>query len=398
MTDPFSVEVGEEVNPARISGRGVLLCGSVKIYGEKTVVSPGAELGYEGPVTVENCFIGPQVKLKGGFFRSSVFMEKAALSAGAHVREGCILEEEATVGHTAGLKQTILFPFVTLGSLINFCDCLMAGGASRKNHSEVGSSYVHFNYTPQGDKATPSLLGDVPGGVMLDQTPIFLGGQGGLVGPARIGYGTVIPAGIICREDCPEGGKLLGSAGQNSPERDFHFGAYGDIRRKVYHNILYVANLLALRQWYIHVRGLFLRRQELGEEICDGALETLELGLSERKKRLRELSLKMEDSLRQGAKTAKGRRAGEMFLRQRELLERWPDAEAVLGGGGEDGVALRDREAFLGFVRREAERADYIGAIHSLSGSASARGTAWLQKIVEHTVDNALAHLPSFRK
>ncbi len=116
------------------------------------------------------------------------------MASGAQVREGCILEEEANASHTVGLKQTILFPFVTLGSLINFCDCFMAGGTSRKNHSEVGSSYIHFNYTPNQDKATASLIGDVPKGVMINQAPIFLGGQGGLVGPSRIGYGTVIAA------------------------------------------------------------------------------------------------------------------------------------------------------------------------------------------------------------
>ena len=82
----------------------------------------------------------------------------------------------------------------------------MSGGTDGKNHSEVGSSYIHFNYTPNQDKATPSLIGDVPAGVMLNQPPIFLGGQGGLVGPVRIGHGTVIAAGTIYRKDCPEGG------------------------------------------------------------------------------------------------------------------------------------------------------------------------------------------------
>jgi UDP-N-acetylglucosamine/UDP-N-acetylgalactosamine diphosphorylase len=86
--------------------------------------------------------------------------------------------------HAVGLKQTILFPFVTLGSLINFCDCLMGGGTSRRNHSEVGSSFIHFNYTPRQDKATASLLGDVPRGVMLDQPPIFLGGREESSGPS----------------------------------------------------------------------------------------------------------------------------------------------------------------------------------------------------------------------
>jgi len=116
------------------------------------------------------------------------------MGSGSHVRDGTILEEQASVAHTVALKQTILFPFVTLGSLINFCDCFMSGGTDRKNHSEVGSSYIHFNFTPNQDKATASLIGDVPNGVMLNKNPIFLGGQGGLIGPCRLTFGTIIAA------------------------------------------------------------------------------------------------------------------------------------------------------------------------------------------------------------
>ena len=189
---PQSVQIGEEVSVDRISGDRVTLYPGCRIYGSSTLILPGAGLGYESPVTVENCQIGPMVQLKGGFFSQSVFLKGAEMGSGAQVREGVILEEAARAAHTVGLKQTILFPFVTLGSLINFCDCLMAGGTDRKNHSEVGSSYIHFNYTPNQDKATPSLLGDVPRGVMLNQPPIFLGGQGGVVGPCRLDFGTAL--------------------------------------------------------------------------------------------------------------------------------------------------------------------------------------------------------------
>jgi len=126
-----------------------------------------------------------------------------------------------------GLKQTILFPFVTLGSLVNFCDCLMAGGTSKKDHSEVGSSYIHFNYTPEQDKATPSLIGDVPQGVMVNRPPIFLGGQGGAVGPVRIGYGTVVKAGTILRKDVA-GGKLVGGGTLRLKESAVHTLATGE--------------------------------------------------------------------------------------------------------------------------------------------------------------------------
>jgi hypothetical protein len=99
------------------------------------------------------------------------------------------VEEESSGAHCVGLKQTILFPALTLGASSNFCDCLMAGGTGRKDHSEVGSSYIHFNFTPDADKTTPSLMGMFPA-VMLRERPIFLGGRGGMVGPLGVGYGS----------------------------------------------------------------------------------------------------------------------------------------------------------------------------------------------------------------
>ena len=172
IPNPLTLDIGDEVDPERISGNGVTIYPGCRIYGKNTVISAGAKIGYEGPVTIDDCQIGPNVELKAGYFNKAVFLEKANMGLGAHVREGCILEEEASGAHCVGLKQTILFPFVTLGSLINFCDCLMAGGTSRKDHSEVGSSYIHFNFTPDGDKTMASLIGDVPRGVM-SISPLF---------------------------------------------------------------------------------------------------------------------------------------------------------------------------------------------------------------------------------
>jgi UDP-N-acetylglucosamine/UDP-N-acetylgalactosamine diphosphorylase len=398
IPNPYAVEIGHEVSSGRISGEDVIIYPGTRIYGEKTLISRGARLGYESPVTVVDCQIGPEVELKGGFFKSSVFLDKSNMSSGALVREGCLLEEEANAGHTVGLKQTMLFPFVTLGSLINFCDCFMAGGTSRKDHSEVGSSYIHFNYTPNQDKATPSLIGDVPKGVMLNQPPIFLGGQGGLVGPAVIGYGTVIAAGTVCRKDCPEGGKLLIGENDGVSDKTFHMGFYGSISRRVYNNILYLANLLSLRQWYIHIRQPFFHRQDMGAELYLGAMDTLDLMIEERLKRFQILSEKMEKSLEVGKKILRGNKMKRILQQKKDLLENWPKLETCFIGGQETGVDLKNRDAFIEMINHTTARegGSYLRVIKNLDKPSSTTGTAWLQHIIDHVTRSALSHLPSF--
>ena len=292
IPNPLTLDIGEEVRLDRISGEKVVIYPGCRIYGEKTLISPGAKIGYEGPVTIDNCQIGPKVELKGGYFSRSVFLEGASMGLGAQVREACILEEEASGAHCVGIKQTILLPFVTLGSLINFCDCLMAGGTSRQNHSEVGSSYIHFNFTPDGDKTTPSLIGDVPRGVMLAEPPIFLGGQGGMVGPLRIGYGNVVAAGSILRKDYIEENRLIVGKAPEGRVRRFMPKAYAGFKRIVEGNILYLANLAALEEWYRWVRKGFFDAQELGSFLYEGALEALAAARKERLKRLKAMAEK----------------------------------------------------------------------------------------------------------
>jgi bifunctional UDP-N-acetylglucosamine pyrophosphorylase/glucosamine-1-phosphate N-acetyltransferase len=399
MPAPFSVDIGAEVDPARISGEEVVFYGGTKIYGAGTLISAGTKLGYEAPVTLSNCRLGRGVELKGGCFESSVFLAKANMASGAQVREGCLLEEEANGGHTVGLKQTLLFPFVTLGSLINFCDCLLAGGTSRKNHSEVGSSYIHFNYTPNQDKATPSLLGDIPRGVMLRERPIFLGGQGGLVGPVRIGFGTVIAAGTIRRGDCPEGGKFLQGEEPSASSKAFHPGLYGDIRRKVTNNIIYIANLLALRQWYLHVRGAFPGDREMGESLHRGAMEILDKAVKERMVRFRALAEKMAASMDFAQRLLPEEARGMILSQQRELYDRRLEVEAALMGRREETAGLEARDRFLGTLSAAiaVQGEDYVRVIQSLDEDARSSGTKWLQQAVDAAAEGALAIVPTCR-
>lgn len=292
IPNPETIDIGDDVAIDRISGKGVKIYPGCRIYGKETTISSGCQLGYEAPVTIENCQLAEKVELKGGFFSKSVFLEKSNMGMGAHVREGCILEEEAGGAHCVGLKQTILFPFVTLGSLINFCDCLMGGGTSRSNHSEVGSSYIHFNFTPDADKTTPSLLGDVPRGVMLNQPPIFLGGQGGIIGPVRLGFGNVVAAGSVLRHDYPGDNQLIFEKAPACSVKPFYPAAYPHLERIVENNILYLANLKALEAWYTHVRKPFLETGEYGSFLYAGVMEQLSSARKERLKRLKAMAQK----------------------------------------------------------------------------------------------------------
>ena len=376
IPNPAAIYIGPEVDLDRIAGEGVVIHAGCRISGERTLILPGARLGAEAPVTVENCLVGQGVELKGGYFREAVFLEKASCGLGSHVREGTILEEGASIAHTVGLKQTILFPFVTLGSLINFCDCLMAGGTDRRNHSEVGSSYIHFNFTPNQDKATPSLIGDVPRGVMLNQKPIFLGGQGGIVGPVRLAFGTTVAAGTILRKSELRPDRLIIGGAAKAGNIAFQPGRFSATGRIIKNNLVYIANLMALHQWYRRVRSLFVG-QRFPETLLAGLLENSRLAVAERTRRLKELGDKMAQS-GDGA-----------------FSERWPALDEALhrrlDSAGDPRMCESFLEAVTSILGREGK--DYLAVIKALSPQATEQGTAWLQGIVDDTVASALKPL-----
>ena len=85
-------------------------------------------VGSEGPATIVNSVIGEEAEVASGYVAGSVLLGKARIGSNGHVRPGTLLEEEASTAHAVGLKHTILMSFVTLGSLINCCDCLISGG------------------------------------------------------------------------------------------------------------------------------------------------------------------------------------------------------------------------------------------------------------------------------
>jgi hypothetical protein len=254
LVDPRQTYVAPDILLERVCS-GVVLHPGTRLLGAGTFLGPGAQVGVEGPATLVDAVLGAGARVDGGYVEGAVLLAGARAGFGAHLRPGTLLEEEASTAHCVGLKHTILLSFTTLGSLINFCDVLMAGGSSRRDHSEVGSGFIHFNFTPwgeRGDKATPTLVGDVTRGVFLRERRIFLGGAGGLVGPGKVGYGAVTAAGQVVRRAVSAERLVLEAA--PTLDRPFTPAKLDHVQPRLQRNLEYIGQLVALRVWYRHVR------------------------------------------------------------------------------------------------------------------------------------------------
>jgi hypothetical protein len=345
-----------------------------RISGANTCIGPGSVIGEEAPVTLHDCQLESRVSLKGGFFSGATLLDAVSFGSGAHVRPETLMEEGSSCAHTVGLKQTILMPHAVLGSLINFCDCMLSGGTGPKNHSEVGSSYVHFNFTPHQDKATPSLMGDVPRGVMLDQPPIFLGGQGGLIGPSRIAFGSVIAAGTILRKDITEPNQLVyGHSGGTFRQLPYETGRFGNLDRIIANNFNYIKSLHALAEWYGVVRPFQLTGTPIREQCLKSAQDRIQRMIAERVKRLDELALKVKDAL-DGSN-------GNAHVSHTRLIESWPAWKASISSPPP--AHHQSRDSFIELLQKSDFGNGYVNVIQGLQPEAKAAGTAWLQSMFD---------------
>jgi len=364
---PESVYVAPDVDPERISRDGVVLHPGTRLRGAITLIGPGCVIGEEAPATLEDCSLGKRVNFKGGYATKSALLDDVTVGSGAQIREGCLLEEHATVGHNVGLKQTILMPYATLGSLINFCDVLLAGGTGRHDHSEVGSGFIHFNFTPGGTKATASLFGDVPHGVFVREHRIFLGGNAGAVGPLRVGYGAVVAAGSLLRDDVADDEFVV-----TGPHETTHrpAGTVGrptasKIHGVIDRNIAYIAQLRVLRLWYTSVRWAFCGRFRLGSLLNLESQAVIDRAIEERVKRLRELAAVFD--------------ADQQTPTHRTEELAAAAIEAALN------AELPVSEDVIQSITEAALRRDvgYLDTLAGLDDDTIATGQAWLQSAVD---------------
>lgn len=296
IVDPRQTYIAPEVDLDRIYEGSVLFPGC-RLTGKRTLVGTAAQIGTEGPAVIQDTVVGAGAEVSSGFLTDATLLPMAKAGANAHFRNGTLLEEYATTAHCVGLKQSVLMYSVTLGSLINLCDVLISGGSSRRDHTEVGSGFIHFNFTPwgkNGDKATPSLVGNVTEGVFLDQKRIFLGGLSGMVGPASIGFGAMTAAGQVIRRPVADS-TLHAETGRNIDSVCAFSGmAFSDKRfRRIYEkNAEFLAQLHALKEWYLQIR---MERSKQGGDselslVLAGAVETIQSCMQERVSRYNSLA------------------------------------------------------------------------------------------------------------
>lgn len=342
IVDARQTYVDEAVLPERIHAGAVLHPGT-RLCGARSFLAPNAELGREGPVTAIDCVLGEGARLDGGYANGAVLLRGASAGSAGHLREGTLLEEEASTAHAVGLKHTILLSFVTVGSLVNFCDALVAGGTSRQDHSEIGSGYIHFNFTPwgsRGDKATPSLVGDVARGVLLRERRIFLGGSGGLVGPRQVGFGAIAGAGQVLRKDVPEDRLVVQAA--RAVDQPLAEGVLDAVEPRAARNARYIGELHALRAWYSEVRVKRAPATSHVRTVMSEAIATLDLCIAEREARM------------------------AAFLRERK-------AEAP---------TLRPTRAHPCPLTLEEDELDHIAWVRGLDEASVTALTRWLSEIV----------------
>jgi UDP-N-acetylglucosamine/UDP-N-acetylgalactosamine diphosphorylase len=385
---PDLVYIDPAVDPGRIEPGAVLLPGA-RIEGARTLVGRGSRIGTGGPALVRDCALGRAVELASGSFEGSVFLDGASFGPGGQARPGTLFEERARAAHTVGTKHTILLPYVTLGSLINFCDCLMSGGTGDSDHSEVGSGFIHFNFTPAGDKATPSLFGDAVRGVLLREPRIFLGGNAGAVGPLRVGYGSVLAAGSVYRHDCGEGMLVLGE-GARSESRRIDVEIIRGARPKVKKNLDYLAELVVLQAFHAAVRGRLAGQDPFRLALAAAASASIADSIAERIRQLEKLGAVLASSaarLVAAGSTGRSPDLDDEIAYQRGFAARLAGLLPALSGAAAIAAADADRDRLI--ERIPADGGEYLGWVRALAAAEVEAARRWLTGVRQRYLEAA---------
>ena len=370
---PERVYLGEDVDLDAIEPGAVIR--HATLSGPTLSIAKGATVGTSGHAEVRDCQLGRNVELGSGLYQGATFLEGAKVRGFAEIRPSTLLEEQAEAAHSVALKNTTFTSCCVAGSLINFCDLFLSGGKSRREHTEIGSGAIHFNFDPRGDK-WGSLIGGIRG-VLLRSDPIFIGGNCGLVGPLEVGFGAVTAAGCIIRKNVAEN-TLVAEQGSDLSIKGFNQKAYGRLKDSFMLTAKLIGTLRALDSWYATVR---VPHASDGERSLYGAgRKRIHAQIRERIVRLGKIVEKVPQSAN---RTSSGLAAAP---EHRNLVERWDSLRASLESPLEPG---HPPAAFLAPYRRA--RDDGHGHLEAVKAAETGASHAerWLEGLVERVARRA---------
>lgn len=376
---PERVYVSEDVDLDAIEAGAVIR--QATLSGPELSIAAGATIGTSGHAEVDNCQIGRDVELGSGLYRGATFLEGVKIRGFAEVRPSTLLEEQAEAAHSVALKNTTFTSCCVAGSLINFCDLFLSGGTSRRDHTEIGSGAIHFNFDPSGHK-WGSLIGGIRG-VLLRSEPVFIGGNCGLVGPLEIGFGAVTAAGSVIRKDVGEN-TLASESGRTIRVDGYDPKAYGLLQGSFMVTAKLVGTLRALDGWYATVRIPHARTGE--RRLYEAARKRIDAQLKERIERLGRIVEKLPRGFSQ---LSRGPRASQ---EHRRLVARWERLRGVLDDPLEVG---EPPAAFVqGYAAARAVDRGHVESVKS-AGAGAPAAERWLEGLVERVTSRARQALTS---
>ena len=211
----------------------------------------------------------------------------------------------------------------------------------------------------------------------MDQRPIFLGGQGGLIGPVRMEYGVTVGAGSMVRKDILSANQIhipkpMTELSQPNNGRALYFS----IDRKLRNNLIYIGNLIALKHWYLNIRKPLMAGDDFSRACFDGALTNLNGAIKERISRIGKFVDKLPDSIEQLGELEQ---TEKLINRQKELSKCWPDMVRSLEKLSSEPVSVPTplTEAL------ETNSSGYIATVKAFSPEVKAAGVNWLQDMVD---------------
>ena len=404
IPEPQSVKIERSINLSQI-GKGTFLHPFSRIEGEQSYidesceigiagavtilnsgVGKGSRLGTLGPVTIKDTFTGPNTVLGCGTSEESVFLGKETTlndfttGYGFRTRKGTLYEEDASSAQHTDTKMTLLLPWVTLGSNINLCDALIAGGTGPElgAFSEVGSGSIHFNFTPSGDKATASLFGNVVEGVFLNQERLFIGGNNCLLGPMEADFGASTAAGIRIHGKLSKGlhtGQVLS---RRVFTRDFRI--LSGVRKTLATQFNYLGELCSFMNWYRQIRIGVMAKDPETRKLYEAGLRMLSMNYSERVKQLKHYFGLIEQSI---ILIEKEKGKTKEFENQQFILSCWTKLEEVLEKNKT--MELPAPEKLLSELRESLKTSDssYTQRIRNLSPESVNLGIKWMENLRE---------------